>query len=55
MIGAVLPWKPRILRLQIHFCPGAMWELLAVMQPRFFAGFDVFIVCSNVVPMVCVK
>ena len=30
-IGAVLPWKERIFRLQLHFSFRAMWELITVM------------------------
>ena len=31
MIGAVLPWKPRIIRFQLQFCLGAVRELIAAM------------------------
>ena len=31
MIGAVLPWKERIFRLQLQFSLRAMWESIAVM------------------------
>ena len=52
MIGAVLPWKPRLIRLRYGFSLGAVWELMIVMHLLFYRNSKISpsfqnIICSH--------